>query len=177
MLLACRDSSRGNAAKKSMEEALQKAGKPASNIEVVELDLSSLRSIRTFTQNFLKEGRPLHLLCLNAGIMALPKYTTSEDGFEMQFATNHLGHFALTSALMKRMVESAPARVVTLASEAHRAPNEAYDLDDWPPSAAQYGDWRAYQQSKLANILFARCWDNCLTCFAPQHISFNGILM
>ncbi|CAE7318324.1 TIC32 [Symbiodinium natans] len=155
VLLACRDSSRGKAAKKSMEEAIRAAGASAS-IEVVELDLASLSSIRSFTQSFLREGRPLHLLCLNAGIMAIPEFTTSKDGFEMQFATNHLGHFALTRALMNKLAESAPGRVVTLASEAHRNPNEAYDVDDWPPGAGRYGDWRAYQQSKLANILFAR---------------------
>ena len=158
VLLACRDPKRGESAKKSMEEALQAAGRPAPTIEVVQLDLSSLSSIRMFTTTFLKEGRPLHLLCLNAGVMAIPKYDTSQDGFEMQFATNHLGHFALTRALAARIAESSPARVVTLASEAHRAPNQAYDLSDWPPSAAKYGDWRAYQQSKLANILFARRW-------------------
>ena len=165
------------------EEALAAAGRPPATIEVVELDLSSLSSVRTFAENFLKEDRPLHLLCLNAGIMAIPKYTTSADGFEMQFATNHLGHFALTTALLKRIVESAPARVVTLASEAHRAPSEAYDLDDWPPGASKYGDWRAYQQSKLANILFARCRPSISEVFPaerpfcqsfPQSLSYHN---
>ncbi|CAE8627766.1 unnamed protein product [Polarella glacialis] len=154
VLLACRDKERGEKAKLEMQAALKEAGRANPDFEVVQLDLASLSSVRDFANSFKAQGRPLHLLCLNAGVMAIPAYTTSADGFEMQFATNHLGHFALTRALMDTLVASAPARVVTLASEAHRAPDKALSLD-LPPSAGDYSDWSAYQQSKLANVLFS----------------------
>eukprot|EP00933_Yihiella_yeosuensis_P018619 TRINITY_DN15218_c5_g1_i1.p1 TRINITY_DN15218_c5_g1~~TRINITY_DN15218_c5_g1_i1.p1 ORF type:complete len:407 (+),score=101.33 TRINITY_DN15218_c5_g1_i1:39-1259(+) len=154
VLLGCRNKEKGLQAKQSIEEALKEDGQPVPKLEVVEIDLESLSSIKQFTEKFKSEGKPLQLLCLNAGVMAIPEYTESKDGLEMQFATNHLGHFALTRALQDVLVASAPARVVTLASEAHRGP--AFDFDDFPPSSQKYSDWRAYQQSKLANILFTR---------------------
>jgi len=136
-----------------MAKALTAVGKSADGLEIQELDLSSLASVRRFGAEFRSSKRPLQLLCLNAGIMAIPQYTESKDGFELQFATNHLGHFALAKELEPVLEASAPARVVTVSSTAHFG--NAMDVENLPPSKDSYGDWGAYQQSKLANALFA----------------------
>jgi len=157
VVLACRDAKRASHARESMVAALKEVGRDeeALRIETAELDLSSLQSVARFGEQWRSSGKPLHMLCLNAGVMAIPQYRTSEDGFEMQLATNHLGHFALVRALQGSLEASAPARVVSLASEAHRAISGSGTLKALPPSKQSYEDWGAYQQSKLANILFS----------------------
>jgi NAD(P)-dependent dehydrogenase (short-subunit alcohol dehydrogenase family) len=110
---------------------------------VRELDLASLASVRSFAADL--EG-PVDVLINNAGVMALPHRTTA-DGFEMQFGTNHLGHFALTGLLLGRLRD----RVVTLSSGAHRIGR--IDFDDLQHEKS-YRRWEAYGQSKLANLLF-----------------------
>lgn len=124
-----------------------------------ELDLASLASVRAFAAAALGRCGALHILCNNAGVMALPHRTTA-DGFEMQLGTNHLGHFALTGLLLERLLETPGARVVTVSSTVHRIGRIDFDglagsLRE-PPSHGErrYRKWAAYRQSKLANLLF-----------------------
>jgi NAD(P)-dependent dehydrogenase (short-subunit alcohol dehydrogenase family) len=112
------------------------------------LDLADLSSVRSFAEGW--DG-PLDLLVNNAGVMALPHGLTA-DGFEMQFGTNHLGPFALTGLLIPALLLTARPRVVTVSSGVHRIGR--IDIDDLQHERG-YGRWRAYGQSKLANLLFA----------------------
>lgn len=91
----------------------------ASLVHTLELDLSSLSSVRKAASNFLSIGIPLHVLLNNAGCMAIEDKTISVDGFEMQFATNHLGHFLFTNLLIPALLKAAPSRVVSVSSMAH----------------------------------------------------------
>jgi len=118
-------------------------------VSVALLDLSDQASVRAFVQAW--EG-PLHILVNNAGIMASPRAHTAE-GWEMQFATNHLGHFALTAGLHDALGEADGARVVVLSSVGHV--NGDIDFDDVNFERRPYEPWAAYSQSKTANILFA----------------------
>ncbi|MFD0007892.1 oxidoreductase [Streptomyces sp. NPDC127178] len=115
--------------------------------EVRRLDLADLSSIRAFASEW--DG-PLDVLVNNAGVMAIPR-TVTVDGFEMQFSTNHLGPFALTNLLLPYITD----RVVTVASNAHRRRGIDINFEDIH-SESSYSPWRAYQQSKLANLLFTR---------------------
>jgi len=131
---------------------------PGARLEVRELDLGSLASVRRFAARFLAEHDRLHLLINNAGVMNTPRQKTS-DGFEMQLGVNHLGHFLLTSLLTSRLIESAPARVVNVSSCYHdRAMGRDGDIhfDDLFFERKKYDGWAAYAQSKLANLLHAR---------------------
>ena len=116
---------------------------------VLELDLGSLDSVRRFAGEFA--GERVDLLINNAGVMMTPREATS-DGFELQFGTNHLGHFALTGLLLPAMEGRDDARVVTLSSNAHKFGKIAFDNLN---GDSRYFRWRAYGQSKLANLLFA----------------------
>jgi NAD(P)-dependent dehydrogenase (short-subunit alcohol dehydrogenase family) len=138
VVIACRNVDKGEEAKRGMDGA----------VEVEALDLGSLGSVRAFAERF--QG-PLDLLINNAGVMAPPRDETA-DGFELQIGTNHLGHFALTGLLIGAMEGRDDARVVTVTSTAHRMGR--IDLEDLQ-SESRYSRWRAYGQSKLANLLFA----------------------
>ncbi|WP_282702863.1 oxidoreductase [Streptomyces sp. CC219B] len=136
VVFAVRDPERGRAAAATVK----------GSTEVRRLDLADLSSVREFAASW--EARPLHLLVNNAGVMMLPKQRT-KDGFEMQFGTNHLGHFALTNLLLPYVTD----RVVTVASGAHRWGGARIHFDDLNSDTA-YNPQRAYAQSKLANLLF-----------------------
>ena len=127
------------------------AAAPGATVTVQELDLSSLDSVRAAAAE-LRAGHPtIDLLICNAGVMYPPKQTT-HDGFELQFGTNHLGHFALTGLLLEQMLPVPGSRVVTVSSVGHRI-RARVNFDDlqWERS---YSRVRAYGQSKLANLLF-----------------------
>jgi NAD(P)-dependent dehydrogenase (short-subunit alcohol dehydrogenase family) len=125
---------------------------PDAKLEVLHLDLSSLSSVEAFSEDMLARGRPIDILINNAGVMAVPKRQTTEDGFEVQFGTNYLGHFALTGRLLPLLVKTESSRVVSVASGVHRFGKiKLKDLQ----SERRYNAWRAYAQSKLANLLFA----------------------
>jgi len=144
--LAVRDADRGARA-----EAMIRSTVPAANVTVAPLDLSSLGSVRDFAATWSSDHpQGLDLLINNAGIMAIPR-RVSADGYEMQLATNHLGHFALTGLLLPALVARPRSRVVTVSSGAHRMGR--IDFDDLM-GEQKYGAWRAYGQSKLANLLF-----------------------
>ncbi|HEX8497727.1 MAG TPA: oxidoreductase [Actinomycetales bacterium] len=123
---------------------------PGASVELVRLDLAELASVRTAAAQVLAAHPRLEVLVDNAGVMALPKRILSADGFEMQMATNHLGHFALTGLLLPALVAGS-ARVVSVSSNAHRMGR--LNLDDLN-SERGYSPWPAYGQSKLANLLF-----------------------
>lgn len=151
VMLACRDRQRGEAALARLD-----ADSPA-HTELVILDLASLASVRSFAEKELAQRRPLHILINNAGVMAPPKRLETADGFELQFGTNVLGHFALTALLMPALEQAAAEsadrpRVVTLASIAHK--RGRLNFDDLQ-STKRYSPMRAYQQSKLADLMFA----------------------
>jgi NAD(P)-dependent dehydrogenase (short-subunit alcohol dehydrogenase family) len=146
VILAVRNAEKGQAAVAAIQRA-----HPGAAAEVMALDLSNLESIRGFAQLFRQRFEALPLLINNAGVMALP-YRRTADGFEMQFGTNHLGHFALTGLLLPAILAAPNARVVAVSSGAH-APGQI-DFDNLDGSKS-YSAWRAYCQSKLANLLFA----------------------
>jgi NAD(P)-dependent dehydrogenase (short-subunit alcohol dehydrogenase family) len=146
VVLACRDPGR---AKQAIEAIAREH--PGAALEVLPLDLASLASVRSFAERFRSEHDELNILCNNAGVMALPQRRTA-DGFEMQLGTNHLGHFALTGLLLDRLLATPKARVVTVSSTVHRAGRIRFDDLQ---SEKSYAPWRAYGQSKLANLLFA----------------------
>lgn len=129
---------------------------PAANVWFEQVDLASLASVKDFADEMLAEGRPIDILIDNAGVMALPKRQVTADGFEMQFGTNYLGHFAMVGRLLPLLVASPRrtegARIVQLASIAHRGGK--IDFDDLN-HAQGYRAWPVYQQSKLAMLMFA----------------------
>jgi NAD(P)-dependent dehydrogenase (short-subunit alcohol dehydrogenase family) len=122
------------------------------NVEVGQLDLASPNSIDRFANEFLNSNRALDLLINNAGIMATP-LTRDERGYELQFATNHLGHFQLTARVWEALKKSRDARVVALSSVAHMW--GGVDFSDANFDERPYDKWVAYGQSKSANSLFA----------------------
>ena len=144
--LAVRDMTKGEAAAEQI-----RARSPQASIEVRRLDLADLASIDEFAWLW-RESHPdgLDLLINNAGIMAIPRRDTA-DGFEMQLGTTHLGHFALTGRLLEAIRPE--GRIVTVSSQAHRMGR--IDFEDLM-GERKYGAWRAYGQSKLANLLFMR---------------------
>jgi NAD(P)-dependent dehydrogenase (short-subunit alcohol dehydrogenase family) len=139
VVLACRNVEKGRAAAATI---------PAGEVEVRQLDLASLSSVRAFAGEL--PGDRLDLLVNNAGVMAPPRRLT-EDGFESQFGTNHLGHFALTGLLLGRLKAASEPRVVTLSSGAHRI--GTIHFDDLM-GERRYNNWLWYGQSKLANLMF-----------------------
>jgi len=145
VILACRDLGKARTA-----AAQIKSSASGAKVDVMELDLSNLASVRGFSDAFHLQHQALHVLCNNAGVMAIP-YRQTTDGFEMQFGTNHLGHFALTGLLLDRLIATEGARVVNVASGAHRMGKIRFDDLQWKNG---YRKWMAYGQSKLANLLF-----------------------
>ncbi|KAK2859360.1 hypothetical protein Q5P01_003980 [Channa striata] len=144
--MACRDLER---AEEAQAEILEDTGN--ENIVIRKLDLSDTRSIRAFADLINKEEKQVNILINNAGIMMCP-YSKTADGFEMQLGVNHLGHFLLTYLLLDLIKQSAPARIVVVASVAHTW--TGLRLDDIN-SERNYDSMKAYGQSKLANVLFA----------------------
>ncbi|TNY34959.1 oxidoreductase [Thermomonospora catenispora] len=144
VILACRSAERGEAAL-----ARLRAEVPSADAALGSLDLADLSSVRAFAEK--QTDRPLDILVNNAGVMAVPRRTTA-DGFELQFGTNHLGHFALTGLLLPALLAAPSPRVVTVSSML--AWPGRIDFDDLQ-GERRYRRWRAYSQSKLANLLFA----------------------
>jgi NAD(P)-dependent dehydrogenase (short-subunit alcohol dehydrogenase family) len=142
--LACRDRAKGDA---SRERIAKEA--PGAAIEVADLDLARLDSVREFADGWTG---PLDLLINNAGVMAPLRRRVTEDGFELQMGTNHLGHFALTGRLLPALLAADHPRVVTVSSLAHNVGR--LDLDDLQ-SVVGYTPQHSYGNSKLANLLFA----------------------
>ena len=125
---------------------------PDAVLEVGLLDLTSLDSVRAFAAGFLAAHDELHLLVNNAGVMNTP-YGTTTEGFELQFGTNHVGHFLLTCLLVPALVAGAPSRVVNLSSGGHMGSDIVWDDPNF--EHREYDKFAAYGQSKTANILFS----------------------
>jgi len=121
--------------------------------EVDELDLGDLASVRGFAERFLASDRSIDILINNAAIMALPELTRIGDGWEAQFATNHLGHFVLANLLWPALVRDGGARVVALSSSGHK--RSGIRWDDPQFESTPYDKWKAYGQAKTADSLFA----------------------
>jgi NAD(P)-dependent dehydrogenase (short-subunit alcohol dehydrogenase family) len=143
IVMACRDTVKGEAAAATIRAEIADA-----ELDVQQLDLASLDSVHAFAERYPHEQ--LDLLINNAGVM-VPPYRKTSDGFELQFGTNHLGHFALSGLLLERLASTPGARLVTVSSTAHKFGR--IDFDDLQ-SERSYHRWRAYGQSKLANLLF-----------------------
>lgn len=153
VLMLCRDEARGGAA---LEAVVAEAGGPnagarASAAELLLCDLASLADVRRAAAAVLARGQPLDLLVNNAGVITMDRRET-KDGFELQFGVNHLAHFLLTGLLLDALVAAPSARIVVVASGAHKAGK--IRLED-PNLARGYSAFKAYSQSKLANVLFA----------------------
>lgn len=162
VVLAVRNEEKGKAAVDSILERNSEA-----KVEMMKLDLAALSSVRHFTSAFIEKYEHLHILINNAGVM-IPPYGNTKDGFELQFGSNHLGHFALTGLLLPLLKKTPRSRVVTLSSIAHRG--ASIDFDNLHGSKG-YKAMRFYGQSKLANLLFARELDNRLKSHGIQTIS------
>ncbi|KAM8714249.1 hypothetical protein ACLKA7_014393 [Drosophila subpalustris] len=145
--MACRDKKRTDEARL---EIIRETNN--QNIHFRELDLASLDSIRKFAADFKKEQNKLHILINNAGIMHCPRMST-KDGFEMQLGVNHMGHFLLTNLLLDLLKKTAPSRIVNVSSLAHSMGKMNFDDLN---SEKSYNSFDAYNQSKLANVLFTR---------------------
>ena len=135
-------------------EAVTRIGQHCANASVAfqKIDLSQLEGIRKFAQSLLEEGRPLDILINNAGIKPIADRRVSADGFELTFAIGHLGHFLLTGLLLPLLEKAPEARVVTVSSMVHG--RGRLDWDDLQIERG-YSSQRAYNQTKLANLLFA----------------------
>ena len=145
VIMACRNMAK---AEKARETIL--AEHPDGDVHIMELNLADLDSVERFQEQYCNQYKGLDLLINNAGVM-IPPYTKTAQGFELQFGTNHLGHFALTARLMRTLVSTPGSRVVSVASTAHRM--GTINFDDLQ-SEKRYVAWLAYGQSKLANLLF-----------------------
>jgi NAD(P)-dependent dehydrogenase (short-subunit alcohol dehydrogenase family) len=146
VILAARD-----AAKAQRAIAAIRRRHPGAQLDFRLLDTARLTSVRDFGTAWQAEGRALDILLLNAGVAAVPSREETEDGFERQFATNYLGHFALTALLLPYVAQAATSRIVPVASLAHRSGR--IHFDDLPLRRS-YGPQRAYRQSKLAMLMF-----------------------
>jgi NAD(P)-dependent dehydrogenase (short-subunit alcohol dehydrogenase family) len=146
VVIACRDVSKGTAAL----EAIRADVGSSADVSVSQLDLASLASVRAFAGRIGDEFEHVDRLINNAGVMAPPRRLT-EDGFESQFGTNHLGHFALTGLLLDRLLAAPAPRVVTVSSGAHRIGRMHFDD---LMGERRYNNWLWYGQSKLSNLLF-----------------------
>jgi NAD(P)-dependent dehydrogenase (short-subunit alcohol dehydrogenase family) len=144
-VLACRDAGKAEAAAARMTAAA-----PGATVSVVRLDLASLDSVRAAAAEILAGYERLDLLINNAGLM-WPAYGKTADGFELQFGTNHLGHFAFTGLLLEAMLPVPGSRVITVSSNGHRVGR--IDFADLQ-SEQRYGRMTAYAESKLANLMF-----------------------
>ena len=165
VVLACRNLEKGQASVDAI-----RAQTPDAKLALERLDLGDLGTVRSFAAKVLRDHGKLDALINNAGIMAIPRMTT-KDGFETQIGTNHLAHFALTGLLIGRLIESAPARIVTVSSMAHTMGKfGALDAADLLLQTG-YTKWGAYGRSKLANLLFAYELERRLEASFPAVIS------
>lgn len=147
VVLAVRDGAKGDAVARTIRRL-----HPGAKVRVMDLDLADLEKVRSFAAAVVAEAQPLDILLNNAGLGMQRQRALTHDGFERQFGTNHLGHFALTALLFPALLRAPAPRVVTIASLVHW--RGRIDFDD-PQGERHYDGGKAYNQSKLANIMFA----------------------
>jgi NAD(P)-dependent dehydrogenase (short-subunit alcohol dehydrogenase family) len=168
--LAVRDPAKGEGVAESIRRSTGN-----ERIDLGQVDLSSPESVRAFAKSWLERHDELQLLINNAGIMACALARTKE-GWELQFATNHLGHFLLTALVAPALRAGAPTRVVNLSSAGHRL--GGVDFDDIHFERRPYDKWIAYAQSKTANVLFSRELDRRLRqSDVRSHAVHPGVIM
>lgn len=147
---------RSVAAGEEAAAAIKAKGGIKGEIVVQQLDLADLTNVRAFVKRFLDSGDRLDILVCNAGVMACP-LTYTKDGFEMQFGTNHMGHFVLVTGLLDKMVaQGTPCRIVSLSSMGHNLYVKGWDLEDPHWKTRKYDAFLAYGMSKMANVLMAK---------------------
>ena len=146
VVMSCRNLEKAEAAAEKIKNKI-----PEAKLEIVQLDLSDLSSVKKFAESYSEKHETLDLLLNNAGIM-MPPYSKTVDGFELQLGTNHMGHFALTGLLLNLLIATKGSRVVTMSSTAHT--RAEFDFDDISLEDT-YSRVSAYGRSKLANLLFA----------------------
>ena len=168
VMLACRDEARGTEALARLRKQAAGPGSAAEAAELVRLDLASLASVQAVAEDVLARGLVLDGLINNAGVFCPPRRRTTADGFELQFGTNVLGHFALTCRLLPALEPAPAARVVTLASIAHKRGRIGFDDLQWQ---RRYSPQGAYQQSKLGDLMFALELERRLRARASRVIS------
>eukprot|EP00164_Ancoracysta_twista_P014313 GFYU01023268.1.p1 GENE.GFYU01023268.1~~GFYU01023268.1.p1 ORF type:complete len:323 (+),score=39.61 GFYU01023268.1:46-1014(+) len=160
VILACRPSKKTDDAVTDIRARCGRLDSEADYVLTIPLDLSDLVSVKECAETFISMNLPLHCLINNAGVMMIPHYTETKDGFESQIGVNHLGHFYLTELLMPKLLQTAPARVINLASLGHVLANwtpmrPKFNMTMFPCPKEQY-DWIwNYGISKLCNILHA----------------------
>lgn len=170
VVMACRNM---ETAKQCKDKILLE--RPKAEVEVMKLDLASLKSVQDFADQYKQHNWPLHYLILNAAVFGLP-YTQTEDGLEMTFQVNHLSHFYLTKLLWTVLMNSAPAKVIVVSSESHRSADlNVCNLteDKLSPSSNNYWDMRAYNLSKLCNVLFSLHLNSLLFKYGVTSISLH----
>ena len=145
VIMACRNQQKGDEAAKAISYENSDA-----KLDVMKLDLSNLKSVKEFSDNFTQKYDRLDLLINNAGVMMVP-YSKTEDGFELQFGVNHLGHFALTGFLMPVILKTPGARIVNVSSMAHKYGKINFDDLNFE---SKYDKMASYGQSKIANLYF-----------------------
>jgi NAD(P)-dependent dehydrogenase (short-subunit alcohol dehydrogenase family) len=148
VVMAIRNHTKGEAAAEQIRATV-----PDAKLTIKTLDLSSLASVAALGDELNAEGRPIDILINNAGVMTPPERDTTSDGFELQFGANHLGHFALTGHVLPLLRAAEASRVVSLSSMAARSGRMHFDDLQFENS---YAPMRAYGQSKLSNLIFAR---------------------
>lgn len=146
VILACRSEAKANAAKDKILASV-----PSADLHVLLIDLTDLDSVRTFAKQFQEQFPKLDVLINNAGVM-MPPYTQTQDGFELQMGANYFGHFLLTGLLLDVLKKTPNSRVVSLSSLAHTSGEINFDDLHWEQS---YSKMKAYQQSKLACLMFS----------------------
>ena len=147
VVMACRNLEKAEAAAQEIRQEVSNAG-----LEIIQLDLADLASVRNFAETFKSTYISLDLLINNAGVM-IPPFTRTKDGFELQFGANHLGHFALTGLLLDCILKTPKARIINVSSSVHRMGSGTIDFDNLNAEKG-YRAATAYAQSKLANLLF-----------------------
>ena len=147
VILAVRNRGKGEKAIQQIKDQNKNA-----NVKLMHLDLARLQSVKTFSDEFKQKYNRLDLLINNAGVM-IPPYSKTEDGFELQMGTNHLGHFALTGLLLDIIKNTPDSRIVIVSSLAHKMGNINFDDLNW--EKRNYKRQKAYGDSKLANLYFA----------------------
>ncbi|KAG7466042.1 hypothetical protein MATL_G00160630 [Megalops atlanticus] len=160
VIMACRDQQR---AEEAAQEIRQEAGPDQGEVVIKLLDLASLKSVQNFCEEIIKEEPRIDVLINNAGIYQCP-YTKTEEGFEMQFGVNHLGHFLLTHLLLDVLKKSAPSRIIVVSSKLYKYGE--INFDDLN-SEQSYNKAFAYSRSKLANLLF--------TCELAKRLEETGV--
>ncbi len=148
VIVAVRSEEKGKTAIANIKKEI-----PNADIQLMLVDLSNLESVHEFAENFKQKFQKLDLLINNAGVMN-PPYTKTKDGFELQFGTNHLGHFALTGLLIHLITKTPNSRIVNVASTAHKIGELNFDDLNW--ETRKYNKMKSYADSKLANLYFTK---------------------